>query len=66
MLGSGISETLFGLRDPVGQTVRINGRQFTVIGVLEPKGGGGQSIDDQVLVPITTAYYRLAGRPRII
>ena len=66
VLGSGISETLFGLRDPVGQTVRINGRQFTVIGVLEPKGGGGQSIDDQVLVPITTAYYRLAARPRII
>ncbi len=62
VLGSGISETLFGFRDPVGQTVRINGRQFTVIGVLEPKGGGGLSIDDQVLVPITTAYYRLASQ----
>ncbi len=60
VLGSRIAETLFGFRDPTGQTVRINGRQFTVIGVLGSKGGGGQSIDDQVLVPITTAYYRLA------
>ena len=62
VMGSRIAETLFGFRDPVGQTVRINGRQFTVVGVLESKGGGGQSIDDQVLVPITTAYYRLASQ----
>ena len=60
VLGSRIAETLFGFRDPTGQTVRLNGRQLTVVGVLENKGGGGQSIDDQVLVPITTAYYRLA------
>ena len=61
VLGSRVAETLFGFRDPVGQTVRINGRQFTVIGVLQSIGGtalGNQ--DDQVLVPITTAYYRLA------
>ena len=62
VLGSRIAETLFGFRDPVGQTVRINGRQFTVIGVLESKGGRGQSVDDRVLVPITTAYYRLAAQ----
>ena len=63
VLGSQVAETLFGFRDPVGQTVRINGRQFTVVGVLESKGGtalGNQ--DDQVLVPITTAYYRLASQ----
>ena len=63
VLGSQVSETLFGFRDPVGQTVRINGRQFTVVGVLETKGGtalGNQ--DNQVLVPITTAYYRLASQ----
>jgi putative ABC transport system permease protein len=60
VLGAGVAETLFGLRDPVGATVRINGRQFQVIGVLESKGGGFLGVlDDQVLVPITTAYYRL-------
>ena len=63
VLGPRVAETLFGFRDPVGQTIRINGRQFRIIGVLESKGGsalGNQ--DDQVLVPITTAYYRLASR----
>ena len=63
VLGSRVSEALFGFRDPIGQPVRINGRQFTVIGVLQSKGGsalGNQ--DDQVLVPITTAYYRLSAQ----
>ena len=64
VLGSEVAETLFGFRDPVGQAVRINSRQFKVIGVLESKGGGNRffSLDDQVLVPITTAYYRLASQ----
>jgi putative ABC transport system permease protein len=64
VLGSRVSETLFGLRDPVGQSVKINGRQFQVIGVLESKGAGGSFgfLDDQVLVPITSAYYRLSSQ----
>lgn len=63
VLGSGVAETLFGFRDPVGQNVRINGRQFQVIGVLESKGGGFfGSFDDRVMVPITTSYYRLASQ----
>jgi putative ABC transport system permease protein len=61
VLGSSVAEDLFGFRDPVGQPVRINGRQFMVIGVLESKGGGFfGSFDDQVVVPITTVYNRLA------
>ena len=64
VLGSEIAETLFGNRDPVGQNVRINGRQFAVAGVLESRGSTALSnLDSLVLVPITTAYYRLsAGR----
>ncbi len=63
VLGSRVAETLFGFRNPVGQPVRINGRRFTVIGVLESKGGGVFGLfDDQILVPITTAYYRLASQ----
>jgi putative ABC transport system permease protein len=63
VLGADVAETLFGFRDPVGQTLRINGRQFTVIGVLESKGGTALgNLDDQVLVPVTTAYYRLASQ----
>ena len=66
VLGSNIAETLFGFRDPVGQNVRIsagqsaNPRQFTVIGVLESRGGTALgNFDNQVLVPITTVYYRM-------
>ena len=63
VLGSEVAETLFGNREPTGQVVRINGRQFEVIGVLESKGGNRFfSLDDQVLVPITTAHHRLASR----
>ncbi len=66
VLGSNIAETLFGFRDPVGQNLRISGgqsanaRQFTVIGVLESRGGTALgNFDNQVLVPITTVYYRM-------
>ena len=62
VLGSQVAQTLYGFRDPVGQALRLNGRQFQVVGVLESKGGSFLgSFDEQVLVPITTAYYRLGG-----
>ena len=59
VLGSQVSENLYGTRDPVGQTIRLNQKQFTAIGVLESKGAGE---DNRVLVPITTAAARLAGQ----
>ena len=63
VLGSDISETIFGFRDPVGQFIRLDGRQFNVIGVLKSKGGGGKGNEDRVvLVPITTTYYRLSSQ----
>jgi putative ABC transport system permease protein len=47
----------------VGQNLRINGRQFTVIGVLEAQGGTVLgNLDNQVLVPLTTLYYRLSSQ----
>jgi putative ABC transport system permease protein len=37
----------------IGSTVQIGGLPFTVIGILQPKGGTGfQNPDDQVLVPL--------------
>ena len=60
VLGAQVAETLYGFRVPVGQNLRINGRQFTVIGVLESRGGSALgNLDNGVLVPITTAYFRL-------
>jgi putative ABC transport system permease protein len=61
VLGSKVAEDLFGDNDPVGKRVRINGRPFSVIGVLETKGGQlmGISMDSIVVVPITTYQTRL-------
>ena len=58
VLGQSLSEQLFGYRDPTGRTVRINGRQFTVIGMLEPVGEGFGFFDERVMIPITTLHYR--------
>jgi putative ABC transport system permease protein len=54
---------LFGPRDPVGQTVNINGIPMTVIGVLSSAGSSSttSSQDDQAVVPITTASQRIIG-----
>jgi len=61
VLGNKTAADLFGEDDPVGQRVKIKGRRFTVIGVLEAKGGAmmGISQDEKVLVPITTYHTRL-------
>ena len=63
LLGASTAEDLFGLRHPVGHTIRINGRPFEVVGLLAERGGGGfGNLDDRVLVPVTTAYYRLGAQ----
>jgi putative ABC transport system permease protein len=63
VLGSTVAEELFGDADPVGERLRINSTPFTVIGVMKSKGGSsfGRDEDDVVLVPASTALYRLAG-----
>ena len=64
LLGPEVAVNLFGHADGVtGETVRIEGQPFAVIGVLESRGGGAfGSEDNQVLVPFTTAQARLIRR----
>jgi len=65
ILGSQIATNLFDAADPIGQTVRINGQNFRVIGVMAAKGGSGfNNTDTQIYVPITTAASRLTGNNR--
>jgi len=61
VLGDQIAKDLFGLRDPLGQRVKLQGQRFTVTGVLEPKGGAilGLSLDNVALTPITTFQTKL-------
>jgi len=70
LLGSEVADKLFGRQEGiVGETVRIEGQPFRVIGVLVSKGGGMLgSEDDRVIVPFSTAQARLihrSGRNRI-
>ena len=69
VLGSQVAEDLGipSAQSVVGGEVRINSVQFDVIGVLASKGQGAGfgNPDDQVLIPIQTARYRLMGGTRI-
>ena len=64
ILGYQIAEDLFGRTDGLlGETVRIEGQPFRVIGVLEEKGGSSfNNEDEQILVPLTTTQARLIQR----
>ena len=59
VLGANVATQLFGAESPVGQTVRLSlgraGTSFTILGVLNSRGGTALgNLDDRVLVPITT------------
>jgi putative ABC transport system permease protein len=63
VLGATVSDQLFGEgADPTGELVRIGAQPFRVLGVMARKGQGmGEDMDDQVLVPYTTAQKKLLG-----
>jgi len=69
VLGSAVVDNL-GITTPealIGETVRIRGTQFQIVGVLASKGQANafQNPDDQVLVPIQTARFRVNGSDRL-
>jgi len=63
VLGPTTRDDLFGTgTSPVGETIRINGINFKIIGITKSKGGTGfGSQDDMVFIPISTAQKFLAG-----
>ena len=45
---------------PIGETIRMDGVAFEIVGVLEEKGSSGmEDSDDVVIIPLTTAQTRL-------
>jgi putative ABC transport system permease protein len=69
VLGPAVLENL-GVTYPegiIGETIRIRGIQFTVIGVLKSKGQASSfnNPDDQILIPLYTARYRVIGQDRL-
>ncbi len=65
VLGSDTAQTLFGMGDPVGEYVKVNGTAYKVVGVLESVGSSlGTSGDNMVIVPLSTGQ-RLASTTTI-
>lgn len=62
VLGKKPARELFGGTNPVGETIRIKGFPFRVVGVLSEKGGAGwNNRDDIVVIPYLTMLSRILG-----
>ncbi|MDQ2922063.1 MAG: ABC transporter permease [Acidobacteriota bacterium] len=69
VLGQDLVRALFPYEDPLDKELKINGRPFRVVGVMEPLGNFlGQSRDNSIFVPITTfdKYYPDAPFPEVV
>jgi putative ABC transport system permease protein len=68
VLGSAVPRMLGGnLAGMINQTLLIRGIPFEVIGILSEKGsaGGFGNPDEQILIPLQTARYRVFGTNRL-
>lgn len=61
LIGATVKETFFPYESPIGQTLEVNGRPFTIVGHLEKKaqllGGGGGNNDESntIYMPFESA-----------
>ncbi|MEW6325311.1 MAG: ABC transporter permease [Nitrospirota bacterium] len=63
LIGMTVLRELFGDANPVGELIKINKINFEIIGILPEKGATAfRDQDDLIIIPITTAMYRLFGK----
>ncbi|MDD5730606.1 MAG: ABC transporter permease [Candidatus Omnitrophica bacterium] len=63
VVGMTVVKQIFGDVNPVGETIKINLINFKVIGILPEKGATGfRDQDDIVIIPVTTAMFRVFGK----
>jgi len=66
IIGKDVRDELFQTGFPVGKNIRIAGRKYQIIGALESKGSiFGQSMDEIVIIPYTTALNVYGGNRNI-
>ena len=62
ILGATVVKNLFAEVNPLGETIKVDGKNFMVIGITEPKGAlSWFDPDDQIFIPVTTAQKRVFG-----
>lgn len=65
VLGSGLAKTVFPFGSGVGERLKINGINYTVVGVLEAKGNSMEGNQDNfAIMPLTTGLNRFGKRNR--
>ncbi|MFC2085413.1 ABC transporter permease [Bacteroidota bacterium] len=63
VLGKDVANVLFDFLDPIGQEIRMDGRKYEVVGVLESQGAVfGQSQDNFAVIPLNTFQSYYGGR----
>jgi len=63
VLGTSVVTNLFGDANPINAAIKINRINFKVIGVMPKKGASPfRDQDDVVVIPVTTAMYRVLGK----
>ena len=66
VLGATVVKNLFEKVNPLGKTIKVDGKNFMVIGITEPKGAlSWFDPDDQIFIPVTTAQKRVFGMNHI-
>lgn len=67
VLGMDIVDKLFPYTDPIGETVRIHGQKFEVIGIFEAQGSSvfGESRDNKAVIPLTV-WQEIYGKNRSV
>ena len=59
VIGASLAKTVFPFGDAVGQQIKLNGINYSVIGVLESKGGTAENDQENIaIVPLTTGLER--------
>ncbi len=67
VIGSEIKDKLFGPKDPLGEKIRVDNRDFRVVGVMARQGQGvfgGTSTDVEVFIPVSTFTKMYGSRRR--
>ncbi|MEE3253697.1 MAG: ABC transporter permease [Nitrospinota bacterium] len=66
VLGATVVKNLFEESNPLGKTIKVDGKNFIIIGMTEPKGAlSWFDPDDQIFIPVTTAQKRVFGMGHI-